>query len=525
MVRISLMLLVIVVARSVVAVEAAWPNIVIICADDLGYGDVKCYNPQRGKIATTCIDRLATEGIRFTDAHSSSGVCSPSRYTLLTGRYHWRTRLQAGIVSVWEEPLIAPDRLTIAGLARQRGYRTACVGKWHLGWDWPITPAQRPYFQPQGSGVQAGATVTEAHRSAWQAVFSQPVGGGPTTRGFDVYFGTDVPNWPPYCFLDQDRTVGIPSELLPAALLTDHLASLGGPALPAWKLEAILPALADRACQLIAEAAASATPLLLYLPLTSPHTPLAVNQPWRGRSGLDSAVADLVLETDAVVGRVLDALAHAGIADQTIVLFTSDNGFAPYCGAEQLEARGHFPSGPWRGYKGDAWEGGHRVPFIIRWPGAVRPGSVSHQLVHHADIMATLAELLDVTLPAGAGEDSVSLLPLLRGEDRPIRVHAVSQGALGTLALRQGRWKLIAGPTGGGPWSDLCAEPRASTAGQLYDLDADPGETRSCFADQPQRVAEMTALLEQLVRTGRSTPGTAQVNDVAVDWQRFMRSP
>lgn len=206
--------------------RAGGPNIVVILADDLGYGDVQCYNPERGKIPTPNIDRLASEGMRFTDGHSSSGVCSPSRYALLTGRYHWRTRLQTGIVGVFGDPLIAPDRLTIAGLAKQHGYQTACIGKWHLGRDWGVPADKGDMFQ-----VAKNVTVaTDEHRAAWQEVFSKPMAGGPTVRGFDEYFGTDVPNWPPYCFIENDRTVGIPSELLPARLFQNHQASLQGPA-------------------------------------------------------------------------------------------------------------------------------------------------------------------------------------------------------------------------------------------------------------------------------------------------------
>ncbi len=206
------------------------PNILVIYADDLGYGDVQCYNPERGRILTPHIDQLASEGMRFTDGHSSSAACSPSRYALLTGRYHWRTTLQAGIVGVWAKPLIAPDRLTIAGLAKQAGYSTACIGKWHLGSEWPITDAQRQYFQgmggKSGGGGQVATTVSDAHRAAWAEVFSKPISGGPTTRGFDEYFGTDVPNWPPYCFIENDRTVGVPTELLSREQLIKQQASL-----------------------------------------------------------------------------------------------------------------------------------------------------------------------------------------------------------------------------------------------------------------------------------------------------------
>ena len=201
------------------AAHAAKPNLLVILADDLGYGDVQCYNPMRGKIPTPHIDRLAAQGMRFTDGHSSSGVCSPTRYTLLTGRYHWRTKLQSGIVGVFGEPLIAPDRMTIGTLAQQHGYRTAAIGKWHLGWDWPIAPAQRPLFQAPRPAAKAGAAApataslspSPAHLAAWREVFAKPIAGGPTTRGFDTYFGTDVPNWPPFCFIENDRTLGLPS--------------------------------------------------------------------------------------------------------------------------------------------------------------------------------------------------------------------------------------------------------------------------------------------------------------------------
>lgn len=484
-------------------IAADKPNIVIILADDLGYGDVRCNNPERGKIATPHLDRLASQGMRFTDAHSSSGVCSPSRYALLTGRYHWRTRLQSGIVGLWGAPLIAAERLTIASFAKQHGYRTACVGKWHLGWKWPIKPDQMSHFTGFGGKAGGGGKVadqaTDAHRATWREVFSQPIADGPTTRGFDLYFGTDVPNWPPYSFIENDRTVGIPSQLLPAAKLVKNQASLQGPALADWQLEPILPALANRASRFITESASAKSPFLLYLPLTTPHTPLAVNAEWRGKSGLGNDCADLIMETDAMVGRVLDALEKSGVADNTLVLFTSDNGFAAYAGAKELESRGHFPSGPLRGYKTDVFEGGHRVPFLVRWPGVVKAGAVSGQLVHHADVIATLADILGTQLPDNAAEDSFSLLPLLKGTDQPIREHAVSCAADGTPGLRVGPWKLV-----------LLPEVR------LYNLDTDLAETKNLAAEEPQRVADMQALLEKLITTGRSTPGAKQNNDVAV---------
>jgi arylsulfatase A-like enzyme len=252
------------------------------------------------------------------------------------------------------------------------------------------------------------------------------------------------------------------------------------------------------------------------MPLTSPHTPLAVNAQWKGKSGLNT-YADFVIETDAVVGRVLAALERSGAAGHTFVLFTSDNGCAPYIGADELEKKGHYPSGPLRGYKSDVWEGGHRVPFIVRWPGAVKAGAVCHQLVHQADLLATCADIIGATLPANAGEDSVSFLPLLSGEEKPVREHAISQSMRGLLSIRRGQWKLIAG-RGSGGWSKGQDEHPA----QLYNLEDDLAETRNLWAEKGAIATELTTLLEKLVNDGRSTPGPPQKNDVPVKWRRFL---
>jgi arylsulfatase A-like enzyme len=486
-------------------------NVVVILADDLGYGDLACYNPDRGKIPTPNIDKLAKAGMRFTDAHSSSGVCSPSRYSLLTGRYHWRTRLQQGIVGVWGAPLIAPDRLTIAGLAKQQGYHSACIGKWHLGWDWPIAADEMKHFRnlggQAGGGGKVVAEATPEQAATWKKVFTQKIPGGPTTRGFDEYFGIDVPNWPPYCFIENDRTVGVPSVLLPAANFVKNQASLQGPALPEWKLDAILPALADRACDYIATRAKAKSPFLLYMPLTAPHTPLAVAKDWQGKSDLKHTYADFVMQTDATVGRVLDAIAAAGIADDTVVIFTSDNGCAPYIGAKELEAKGHFPSGPLRGYKADAWDGGHRVPFVVRWPGITKPNTTCDQTICSVDILATLAAMWDAKLPATAGEDSVSLVPLLRGEEKPVHEGVVHHSAQGIFAIRSVKWKLIFGPGSGAA---------DGTKPQLFDLSADIGEKTNLAEKHPEEVKRLTELMERFIADGRSTPGEKQKNDVAI---------
>lgn len=262
---------------------------------------------------------------------------------------------------------------------------------------------------------------------------------------------------------------------------------------------------------MIRREAKSPDPFLLYLPLTSPHTPLSVNEVWKGKSGLN-LYADFVMETDAAVGRVLDALESSGGSDNTLVVFTSDNGCAPYIGVTDLERKGHFPSGPFRGYKADAWEGGHRVPFIVRWPGVVKPGTVSSQLVHQADLLATFAEVFGKSLPADAGEDSVSLLSLLRGKDEPVRSNAVSTSVRGIPAVRWFDWKYIPAPGSGG-WGKGGDQ---SQPGQLYDLKNDPGENRNLAARFPERVESMKILLEAIITDGRSNPGPKQPNDIKV---------
>lgn len=488
--------------------EVERPNIVIIYADDLGYGDVRCYNPERGKILTPHIDRLASRGMRFTDGHSSSGVCSPSRYTLLTGRYHWRTKLQSGIVNLWGETLIAAERSTVATLAKDKGYRTACIGKWHLGWSWPIPHEKAAVFKERPTGEVA---ASDAQREVWREVFSQVISDGPTTRGFEYYFGTDVPNWPPFCFIENDRTLGVPSEFLPSRMLGNNQASNQGPSLRDWKLENVLPTLEQKAVQFITESAKSDNPFFLYLPLTSPHTPLAVNSPWKGKSNLN-LYADFVMETDSTVGRVLEAIEQSGQADNTLIVFTSDNGCAPYIGMSELEKLGHSSSGPLRGAKADAWEGGHRVPFIICWPRRVKQGVVCHQLVHQADLFRTIAEILETRLPDNAGEDSFSLLPLLNGVDQPIRALAVSASVNGVPALRHHHWKYIAA-SGSGGWGK---GGDSTLPIQLYDLEKDLGETKNLAVKMPQKVEEMQRLLEQIISQGRSTPGPMQKNDVRV---------
>ena len=351
----------------------------------------------------------------------------------------------------------------------------------------------------------------EDHRQAWKEVFAKPIPGGPTSVGFDEYFGTDVPNWPPYCFIENDRTLGTPSQFASPTLFGRNQASQQGPAVTDWTLEPILPRLTQRACDFIARESKSKTPFLLYLPLTAPHTPLSVNKAWKGKSGLN-LYADFVLETDAMVGQVLDSIDKHGLTDNTLVLFTSDNGCAHYIGVQELEKKGHFPSGPFRGYKSDAWEGGHRVPFLVRWPSRIKAGSVNRHLIHQADLLATIADILQFPLPPNAGEDSFSLLPLLTGTDQPVRTDAVSCSIRGVPSVRVGDWKYIAAPGSGG-WTK---GSQSEEPVQLYNLNLDLAEQNNVAAARPQRVAQMKLTLENLIRNGRSTKGTRQKNDVKV---------
>ena len=465
------------------------PNIVILYADDLGYGDPQCYNPE-GEIPTPHIDKLAAQGMRFTDGHSSSAVCTPSRYTLLTGRYHWRSPLKGSVLNGMGKPIIPHDRLTIAGLLQQHGYATACIGKWHLGMDMP--------------SPLTGGTIRS----------------GPTSNGFDRYFGISASlDMPPYAFIENDRFTEPPTAVKNLLILSGPRPFIReGPAAPGFESVQVLPEFSKQSVAWIRQH--KDKPFLLYLPLNSPHTPLAPNAEWKGKSGLGD-YADFVMQTDAVIGEVMAAIEEIEATDNTLVVLTSDNGPASYVGTKvsddpknshergaaiaDLEAKGHFPAGPLRGYKGGIHEGGHRVPFIVRWPEVVKAGAVTDQLVHQADLMRTIADILGATLPDNAGEDSVSLLPLLKGADKPVREHAIS--ARNVPALRQGSWKLILAP-------DRQSKAKDSPPVQLYNLAEDLGETKNLATAMPEKAAEMKAHLEKLISEGRSTPGTKQTNDI-----------
>lgn len=507
-------ILLLLVASALPLRAASKPNIVYILCDDLGYGDVRCLNPE-GKIATPHADRLAREGLIFTDAHTSSSVCTPTRYGVITGRYNWRSKLQSGVLGGLSPRLIEADRLTVPALLKQHGYRTACIGKWHLGMDWV-----------KHEGREVSELNIEKPEQVSSVDYVQPIKSGPTSVGFDYYFGISASlDMVPYVFIENDRVTAAPSgeASYPMTLGREEgKTTRKGPVAPGFTAMGVLPTLTEKAVQYIGERAADAkagTPFFLYLPLASPHTPIAPSPEWQGKSGI-SPYADFVMQTDATLGAVLAALEKHGLAQDTLVVFTSDNGCSPQANFAELAEKGHNPSAQYRGHKADIFEAGHRVPFIVRWPARVKAGTTSDQTICLVDLFATCAEIVGAKVPANAGEDSVSILPALAGQaDKPLREAVVHHSINGSFSIRQGQWKLEL-CSGSGGWSD----PRPNTPAakalppvQLYDLAKDPGEKTNVQAEHPEIVARLTQLLEKYVADGRSTPGAPQQNAVPIE--------
>lgn len=451
------------------AIAGEHPNVVVILVDDMGYSDPGCFNPE-SKIPTPNIDSLAEHGMRFTDAHSPGAVCHPSRYGLLTGQYPFRTD-----VSVWpKQPLIKDGQMTIASLLKASGYQTAMVGKWHLG------------FRENG--------------------YDQPLPGGPVDRGFDTFFGirasTDIP---PYFYIRGNRAVQPPTDHIDAhqtegwSPIQGAFWRAGGIA-PDLRLDEVLPRFTDEAIAVIRHHASNQRdrPLMLYLAYPAPHTPWLPVPPYRGKSKA-GLYGDFVVMVDAMIGRVLQTLSDTQMAEDTLVVFSSDNG--PVWYDQDVTRFGHDSTRGLRGMKGDGWEGGHRMPFIARWPGKVRAGSVSRQTICFTDMLATFADIVDVPLPSGAGPDSYSILPVLLGQqppDKPIRGPLVIASANGTMTIRSGPWKLIAGLGSGGFTKPGRVKPvPGGPRGQLYNLDEDLAESNNLYLQRPEIVQRLSAELER----------------------------
>lgn len=479
------------------ALAAAPPNIVFILADDLGIGDPRCYNPD-SKIATPHLDRLAAEGLRFTDMHSPSAVCSPTRYGLLTGRYAWRSRLKSGVLWGWSPPLIEPDRLTLPALLQAHGYVTAGFGKWHLGLGW-ATRAPAEF----GDGSKPAADVNLVD-------YARPLTGGPHTAGFDSYFGIPASlDMEPYVWIENDRCVSAPTAWCAG---DKHQRQGGGgfyragPMAPNFRHEEVLPEIARRTVRFLESHARAGRPrpFFAYVALSSPHDPWLPTGRFRGATQAGPR-GDFVAQTDHCVGEILAALDRLGLARNTLVVFTSDNG--AHWLPDEIAQYGHAANGPWRGQKADIHEGGHRVPCLVRWPGRVRPGTATGQLACLTDFFATFAEIIGARVPETAAEDSFSFAHLLLGRRpaQPVRSSLVLHSAQGLYALRRGGWKLVEGLGSGGFTPPARVQPRpGEPTGQLYDLFADPAETTNRHADQPAVVAALRAELEQIRQRGRS---------------------
>ncbi|MDR3260446.1 MAG: arylsulfatase [Tannerella sp.] len=476
------------------------PSIIFILADDLGYGDMSYLN-QRGKVKTPHFDRLAESGVVFTDAHSSSAVSTPTRYGILTGRYNWRSTLKQNVLGSYDKPLITPNRITLPEMLKRQGYRTGCIGKWHLGMDFSTTDGKEPVDNGQAYNID----------------FTKPLIGGPCDNGFDYYFGVNVPNYPPYCFIENRNTMDIPDTFYPANNEKDCRLGRG---LQDWKLEEVLPALERKAVEFIHQSAGQDQPFFLYFPLTSPHTPIVPTSDFLDQSDLN-IYADFVMQTDGVIGSIVKALEDNKITENTIVIFASDNGCSPRADFSFLKERGHHPSYIFKGMKADLFEGGHHIPCVVNWPAQLKH-HVVEQTICLTDFMATFAAITGDALADNEGEDSYNILPLLTqpGYPETIREATVHHSIDGSFAIRQGKWKLLLASYSGG-WSEPKTPQKDAPVYQLYDLVQDAGETNNLYESYPEVAEKLRLLLVRYVKEGRSTPGKPQNNDTENTWEQL----
>jgi arylsulfatase A len=470
--------------------KADHPNIVYILADDLGYGDVSVNNPA-GKISTPHIDQLAAEGIRFTDAHSPSSVCTPTRYSILTGRYPWRSRLPVGVLRGYSRTLIEENRPTVASLLKKHGYETGVVGKWHLGLDWVPKKEHEGLLSTPGYGIKVDMNPDHVD-------FSQNPKKGPNSAGFSYSFILPASlDMPPYCYLENHRlTHKLTGYTEGNALNTGYTGPFWRPGRVAEEFDFydVLPTFIRQATGFI-KRQTKTKPFFLYLPLPAPHTPWVPVENYKGKSKAGE-YGDFVQQVDAAVGVVLKSLEDAGLKENTLVIFCSDNG--PYWRENHIEQFQHRAAGQFRGMKADVFEGGHRVPFIVRWPKRVKPNTVSSATTTLANLMATCQELVGEKQLAFETEDSYSILSVLLGKAKQVKGQpaVVHSSSVGSLAIRKGDWKLIEGRGSGGFTEPQVVAPKAGEpTGQLYNLASDPGETQDLYQQYPERVKELRELL------------------------------
>jgi len=489
------------------------PNIILVLTDDLGYGDVSCLNPN-SKIHTPNIDRLAAEGMAFTDMHASSSVCSPSRYALLTGRYNWRSRTKFGVLPGTSPSLIEDGRLTMAEMLRGKGYRTACVGKWHLGMKWHTA-----------EGIEQTFNLFQriSDRFDMGLDFSRPIEDGPVNRGFDYFFGTAASlSQAPYVFIENDMPRDIPHREIGHGMADTKTAAGAmtfdqGPIADGFEFQQAVPTCDKKVLELIDEYAQGNEPFFLYYPTLAVHSPLVPADEFVGKSGI-GPYGDFVLQVDHFMGKLDARLEERGLSDNTIVIFTSDNGCSHVVDFPHLKELGHNPSYVFRGAKSDIWEGGHRVPFLMRWPGRVASGSACSETICLTDLFATFADLTGYPLPDNAAEDSFSFLPLMKGGDSFSREYTVHHSVEGCFSIRKGDWKLEMCAGSGGLSEPTCANSGGLPPVQLYNLKDDVGERSNLCAQYPQVERELRDILTACIKNGRSTCGSPQENAPADPW-------
>ena len=490
-------------------VSADKPNIIFILADDLGYGDVQCLNPKRGKILTPNMDQVAADGMTFLDAHTTSSVCTPTRYSIMTGRYNWRTKRQKGVLNGYGRPMIPTDRMTVASLLSANGYTTAMIGKWHLGLGIPTLDGKKA--EPKSNKqLQQLKKANKAHDPAelsnidWKGTIK----GGPVDLGFDTWFGISASlDFPPFVWIRNRNFVGMGTHV--------KAFKRTGPASEDFEAIDVLDKLAAETVKYIADYD-SDKPFFIYMPLPSPHTPIVPNKKWQGKSGLGK-YGDFVMQTDDVVRQVVKAIQEKGISENTMVIVTSDNGCSRAADIKNLQTQGHFPSGRYRGSKADIWDGGHRVPFLVKWPKVIAAGSASEHLVGQIDLLATCAELVEKRIPGNAGEDSESILPILFGREPSFtRKGLIHHSVSGHFAYREGNHKLILA-RGSGGWSapsEKAAVAKGLPKAQLYDMATDPSEQNNMYPSKPKLADRLLVQLTEYANSGSSVAGKSSKNDI-----------
>ena len=469
------------------------PNIVYILADDLGYGDVSVNNAD-SKIATPNIDKLASQGMRFTDAHSPSSVCTPTRYGIMAGRYCWRSKLPRGVLNGYGQSLIEHEETTVAELLKKNGYTTGVVGKWHLGLDWIVKESCKDSLKIYGD-----VPILKNMNSDW-IDFNQPPVNGPTTHGFDYsYILPASLDMEPYCYLENDVLVSLPDQYTPGNDLDAESWATGafwrkGRMSKDFDFYEVLPTFIQKANAFIRKQSNKKEPFFLYLPLAAPHTPWVPKDDYNGKSKAGQ-YGDFVQMVDAGIGEVLDALEKNGVYENTLVFFASDNG--PFWKPEFIERFDHKAAHIYRGMKADIWDGGHRIPFIVSWPGKIAANSQSNQLTTLTNFISTVAGIVGDEPESGVGMDSYSILAVLLGGEPDNSQAVIHHSSRGVFSIRNGEWKYIEGlGSGGFSQPSLVTPKEGEPTGQLYNMKDDPGEQNNLFDHHPEMVEELKQKLE-----------------------------